>query len=295
VLEDLSPVGERGYPYRIFARPAGLAVYALSGLERRDTGEFTPYVMGVTRDIVTAPGAENTDVDIYMNIPLDQEFPVALADLPDATPRGPDQFRVRAHVDLGGEGVIVRQVNGPLDQVTSFTGGSLFRLFGQPALIGNLRDASYQVIAGWYSGDRLDQPPYTEVRRTGVSPQAEPYVIDDFLAFPKPFAPLPGARLPSDRVLRWDMPDQQPDLYMIEIVGGDGQPAWYQIVPGTQAESPIPDLSSIEGLPDIAPGGIIWSVRAIRIEDFVYNEFKYNALSPRLWTHTAVDVFSSSR
>jgi hypothetical protein len=296
VLEEGSPLGTRGHPYRIFARPAGLAVYALSGLERRDTGEFVPYVMGVTRDVLTAPGAETTGVDIYMDIPLDREQQIALGSLPDATPRGPTQFRVQAHIDLGGEGVIVRQVNGyALDMLTRFTSGSPFRLFAQPALIGTLADTRYQVIAGWYSGDREDLPPYTEARRAGVEQTAEPYVIDDLLAIPAPAAPLPGARIPDDRVLRWEMADSQPDLYLIEIVGGDGMPAWMQIVPGTQTESSIPDLSSIEGLQDIAAGVIPWAVRAIRIEDFVYDEFKYNVLSPRFWSHTSVDTFTMKR
>jgi hypothetical protein len=296
VLEVGSPVGTRGYPYRIFARPAGLAVYALSGLERRDTGEFIPYVMGVARDVLTAPGEETSGIDIHMNIPLDHELPVAFAQLPDATPRGPSQFRVQAHIDLGGEGMIVRQVNGQsLDMLTSFTGGSLFRFFAQPALIGTLSDTRYQVIAGWYSGDNENAPPYTELRRVGVEQSLEPVTIDDLLAIPSPTAPLAGGRIPADRVLRWDMADPQPDLYVIEIVGGDGLPAWMQIVPGTQTESTIPDLSSIEGIDDIAAGIIPWVVRAIRIEDFDYDQFKYNSLSSRFWTHTSVDTFSMQR
>src|SRR5262249_12588487 len=153
VLEESSPLGMRGYPYRIFARPSGLAVYALSGLERRDTGQFTPYVMGVARDVLTAPGAETTGVDINMSITLDRETQVALAGVPEGTQHGPDQFRVQAHVDLGGQGVIVRQVNNRLlDLVTSFTSGSLFRFFAQPPLTGSLADARYLIVAGWYTG-----------------------------------------------------------------------------------------------------------------------------------------------
>jgi hypothetical protein len=296
VLEETSPPGTRGYPYRIFARPAGLAVYALSGLERRDTGEFIPYVMGVARSVLTSPGEETSGVDIQMNIPLDHEMQVAFARLPDRTPRGPNQFRVQAHIDLGGEGVIVRQVNGQaIDMLTSFTGGTLFRFFAQPALIGTLSDARYQVIGGWYSQDNQETPPYTEMRRLGVQAGAEPLVFDDLLAMPVVTSPLPGANIPGDRVLRWTMAEPQPDLYVIEIVGGDGMPAWTQIVPGSQTESPIPDLSGIEGLEDIAPGIIPWVIRAIRLEDFDYDQFKYNSLAARFWTHTSVDTFTMQR
>ena len=299
IVEDTSVPGTHGYPYRIFARPAGLAVYALSGLERRDNGAFIPYVMGVARDVVTSPGAESSGVDIYMDIPLDRELQVTLAHLPPPATRGPNQFRVQAHIDLGGEGVIVRQVNGwGLDLKTSFTGGSLFRFFAQPALVSSLADARYQVVAGWYTGDRDYDSPFTEVRRSGVPQTVEPVQIDDMLAIPAPVAPSLGGRIPEDRILRWSMDAAQPppDLYKIEIQGGDNLPAWTQIVPGTQTESPIPDFSLVEGLSDIPAGVINWQVMAIRIAGFQFNEFKYDQLaSPRFRTHASADVFTMQR
>jgi hypothetical protein len=291
-----SPVGVYGYPYRIFARPAGLAVYALCGLERRDTGEFVPYVMGVTRNVLTAPGEETTGIDIRMDIPLDREMQVQMSGIPARAPRGPDQFRVEVDVDLGGEGVIVREIKGQsLDVVTSLTGGSLYRFFAQPGMLGTLSDGRYQIMAGWYSGDTNTEPPYTMVRRLGVPQSAEPVVIDDLLAIPAVAAPKEGARIPSDRVLRWDVAGAAPDMYLVEITGGDGIPAWSQVVPGSITESTLPDFAGIGELKDIAPGVISWSVRAIRVEDFVFNEFKYNLLAPRFWTHTSIDTFTMRR
>jgi len=296
VVEETSSRGERGYPYKIFARPAGLAVYAVSGLERRDTGEFMPYAMGVTRDVVAGPGEDLTEIDIVVDIPLDREVQVALSNLPPPAPRGPDQFRVLTHIDLGGQGVIVREVNGQsLDMVTSFTSADLFRHFAQPALVGPLADARYQVIAGWYSGDRDDEAPLTWERRVGVVPTSEPLVIDDLLAIPAVVSPAEGAQIPEDRVLRWEQVGPEPDMYVVSIVGGNNLPAWTQVVPGSQSHSPIPDLSSIENVEDIASGVILWQVQAVRIEDFEYNEFKYNLLKPRYWTHLAADVFTMQR
>ena len=296
IVEDTSVPGTRGHPYRIFARPAGLAVYALSGLERRDTGAFIPYVMGVTRDVVTAPGAESSGVDIYMDIPLDRELQVTLAHLPPPAKRGPNQFRVQAHID---QGIIVRQVNGwGLDIKTSFTGGSLFRFFAQPALVSSLADARYQVVAGWYTGERDYEPPFTEVRRAGVQQTSEPVQIDTMLAIPAPVAPLLGGRIPEDRVLRWSMDEAHPtpDLYLVEMIGGDGLPAWTQLVPGSQTESPIPDFSLEDGLTDIPAGVITWQLTAIRIAGFQFDELKYDQLgSPRFRTHASSDVFTMQR
>jgi hypothetical protein len=296
VLEQTSPVGVHGYPYRIFARPAGLAVYAISGLERRDTGEFTPYVMGVRRDVLTSPGKETTGIDIHMDIALDRELQVGFAQLPASTTHGPDQFRVRAHVDLGGQGIIVREVGTrSLDEVTSFTGGSLFRFFAQPALASSLSDARYLLVAGWYTGDLEQTAPYTEVRRVGVTQTDQPLLIDDFLALPRARAPLEGAPIPPDRVLHWGVDGHPPDMFVIKITGGDNLPAWTQLVPGSITQSTIPDFSSIPELSDIAPGVVTWTVRAIRLDDFNFDQFKYNMLSPRFWTHTSIDSFVMQR
>jgi hypothetical protein len=296
LVEEASEIGLRGYPYRIFARPGGMAVYAISGLERRDTGEFVPYLMGVARDVLTAPGDETVGIDIVMNIPLDHELQVALSDVPARAPRGPDQFRVQASIDLGGEGVIVRQVGGrSLDAINNLNAGALFRFFAQPALVGELGDARYQVIAGWYTGDSPENLPMTRVVRLGVDPTSEPLLIDDFLSIPTQLQPEEGARVPADRMLRWAIDGTRPDLWVIEIVGGDFVPVWQQFVPGDVLESPIPDFTELEMVGDIPKGTISWTVRGIRIEDFDYNQLKYNQLFQRFWTHTSVDSFTMQR
>jgi hypothetical protein len=296
ILEDSSARGQRGFLYRIFARPAALAVYAISGLERRDTGDFVPYVMGVARGVLTSPGEEAEGVDIQMTLPLDRELQVDLRNLPESTPRGPAQFRIRAYLDLGAEGVLLRQINGEsLDVLTSFDAGNLFRFFAQPSLGGNLADARYGLIAGWYSPANEEDPPYSELRRVGVTQTDEPVQVTDLMSIPEVEAPAYGATLPADRVLRWSLTGTQPDMFLVKIVGGDGLPAWTQIVPGWQSWSAIPDFSGIEGLDDITPGVIYWAVRAIRLDDFDYNEFKYNLLSPRFWSHTSLEAFMMRR
>lgn len=296
VLEATPVLGDRGYLYRIFARPAMLAVYAIAGVERRDTGEFVPYVMGVTPGVLTSPGEEEEGVDIQMNIPLDRDLQVELSQLPHPAGRSPKYFRMRTYLDLGAEGALVRQINGrSLDTLTSFEPGKPFRFFAQPALVGPLADARYGIIAGWYSGEDEEQAPYTELRRTGVDAIDGRVAVTDLLALPEAVAPSFGAQIPEDRVLRWSIDGQAPDLFVISITGGDGLPAWTQIVPGHQTFSSIPDFSSITGLTDITAGAIYWEVRAVRIEGFVYDEFKYSLLHPRLWSHTSLDEFTMRR
>ena len=190
----------------------------------------------------------------------------------------------------------MRQVSGrALDVISSFNGGQLFRFFAQPALEGALGDARYQVIAGWYTGDNADSMPMTRVTKLGVDERSEPLTIDDFLSIPTEVAPEEGARIPDDRILRWSVTGTQPDLWLIDITGGDLVPVWTQMVPGSQSESPIPDFSKLEEVGDIPEGIITWSVRAVRIEDFDFDALKYNQLVPRFWSHTSVDSFSMQR
>jgi hypothetical protein len=294
VLET-TPIGERGYPYRIFARPAGLAVYALAGVERIDTGEFMPYVMGVARDVLTAPGEETAAVDIEMSITLDRSLRVALGELPAGTPRGPDVYAVQAHLDLGGEGVIVRERNGRLmDARESFTAGALFPFLAQPALIGELRDARYQLVSGWYTSG-ASAAPYTQMTTFGVAQSPEPVELGGFLGIPQQSLPLEGQLLPADRTISWQADAAPADMYVVSVIGGDGSPAWTQILPGSQTWTILPDLSSIPDIQDISAGFISWQVRGVKIDGFVYDEFRYGYLSPRLWTHDAVNVFLMKR
>ncbi len=296
IVEETSTIGTRGFPYRIFARPAGLAVYAIAGLERRDSGELTPYVMGVTRDLITAPGEILENVDIEMVLPLDRKLDVELATLPERTPRGPMELRVEAHLDLGGEGVIVRVVNDQLyDRETSFTADALSPFFAQPPLIGGLEDARYELIAGYYTTDSDQDPPFTMLRRRGVLPQSTPELVDDLLGVPVAVEPLEGASLSADRVLRWELAGTQPDFWIISIRSGTSVQAWTQIVPGSQSASVLPNLAEIPEVGDVSEGLLFWSIEAARMPDFVYDELKLNQLAGRFLSHIALNNFTMQR
>jgi len=298
VLET-GDTGESGYLYRIFARPAGLAVYALAGLENQDTGTFLPYVMGIARNVLAGPGQEVTDVDITMDIPLDHTLDVDITDLPGESRTGPDSFKVEAYIDLGGEGVIVREVETlgrteAYDIVRGRTNDEPFRFWAQPALLGSLSDGRYRISAGWYTGD-FDSQPYTMVVRNGVRAYDETVTLDGFLGIPQATSPGYGERLPDDRVLRWTSDGDDPDMHIVLMVGGDGNPAWRHYARGSVYEAPIPDLSSIPEIDDISSGFITWQVYAVKIPGFDFDEFSYTYLQQRYWSHHASDYFTATR
>jgi hypothetical protein len=295
VLEEIAdplPGDERGYPYRIFVRPGAMAVYALSGLENTTTGLFIPYVMGIARNVLAGPGEEVRDQDMVMNITLDHSVDVALSELPAPGRSGPNRFKVRAAIDLGGEGVIMRVVNGvEIDTLRRRTNDRAFRLVSQPALFDALSDGRYRVEAGWFTGD-YDSMPYTEVVRTGIIGVDRSIPMTGFLGIPTPTAPEYGAPLPADRILRWTADGPTPSLHIVLMTGGDGNPAWRQFLPGDVREAPIPDTTSL-GVADIAAGDVYWQVYAVTIPGFDFDTFTYSYLSDRYWEKSAVDFFTA--
>lgn len=284
---------EFGYPYRIFARPAGLAVYALAGLENPTTSQFIPYVMGVARNVLAGPGETVSGIDIVMDIPLDHYVEAELGAHPEALDEGPNRYRLEATLDLGGEGVVVRRWGSyDFDTVRRRDASRAIRFVAEPALRGTLTDGRYRISAGWYTGN-FDQPPYTMTIMNGVTAVDDVVRLPDFVGIPRAVSPEDGSPLPADRVLRWEATPggAEADFHVVIMVGGDGNPAWRMFVPGNVFEAPIPDLSSIPEIEDISSGTIIWAVFSIRVPGFVFDEFRYNYLNDFYWSHGAMNQF----
>lgn len=292
IVEDASgAAGHFGVPYSIFTRPAGLAVYALGGLEDMTTGRFIPYVMGVRRDVVTAPATVTEGVDIVMAIPLDRALKFSFSTAVTGDDIGPLEYRASIFMDLGAEGFVKRVVNGkPLDTRVGYRADELFAFFGQPAAEGVISDLRYSALAGWYTGSYADFP-YTEALLEGIVPSQTPISISSMLDVPKEVLPKRGQVLPRDRTLRWQATAPNPQLYVVNLYLADGTPVWEQIVPGSNRSAVLPDLSEFPESGGLPSGRMHWSVRGLRVRGFEYNRFDYSALQSRHWTHDTVNEF----
>lgn len=287
-------LGRRGYPFRIFVRPAAFAVYGLAGLENTRTREFVPYVMGIARNILAGPGQEIEGADMVMNIPLDHYVDVRIEDLPEGGVIGPNRFEVSADIDLGGEGVIVRRIFGEsLDVATAVTKDQPFRFYAQPAIQGALSDGRYRVEAAWVTGT-FGSDPSTTARVTGIREVDSEVVVRGFPPIAVPTAPAFGERIPEDRVLRWEAEGgSQPDYYFIGLVDSNNNPAWRFFVRGDETSAPIPHLAEIPGVDGIADGLVTWFIYAVRIPGFSFDQMTYRDLSRDTWNAWSVDTHTA--
>jgi hypothetical protein len=276
--------------YRIYARPSPVAVWAVAGIERVETGELAPYVMGVTRNVLVGPGEEATGVDIAMDMPLDHGFSVFLAPPPDPpADGGPDRFRVSADIVLGADGVLTRRIGGELFDVIRRPTIGEFRFGAQPALFGALAGGGYRIEASFHSGD-FEDPPRTVLVRNGVREVEGDLFLDGWLGVPLPAV----SSLSTDRVIRWTAGGLEPSLHAVVIAGSDLR-TWRLFAPGDVRAVPIPDLSSVSGIDDIAPGPVAGAIYAVRIPGFDFDAFRYRHLDRDLWTAWAENRFTASR
>lgn len=291
-----SAPGTRGYPYRIYVRPAAFAVYSVAGLENRSTGEFVPHLMGIARNILAGPGQEVEGADMVMNVPLDRSLHVQLEELPAGTASGPNRFEVSADIDLGGEGVIVRRVLGEsLDVAKADTNEEPFHFGALPAIEGALSDARYRVEAGWLTGN-IGSDPVAIARITGIVDLDSEVTLRGFPPIAAPTAPAFGEAIPEDRILRWESEGgAEPDYYFIGFVDSNRNPVWRHFVRGDQTSAPMPNLADIPGLDfeDIGDGLITWFIYAVRIPGFDFDEMTYGDLRTSRWNAWSFDTHTT--
>jgi hypothetical protein len=279
VYEVVQPgYGGRGYPFAIVARPSAMAIYAIAGIENARTQRFTPYIMGVARNVLGAPRAEITRVAVQMNIPLDHQTQVSVNGLPSAVRGEPNQLRLEAFIDLGGEGVIAR----PDIAINTRDPDQDFWLTSLPAFTGTIADARLTVRGVYGTGTYLNSP-LTAVVISGITTPDETVRLRNWIGIPNVTAPTDTGSLPNDRSVRFDLDGTSPDMWWINLSGDTLY--WQTFAPGSVRSFLYPDVSRLMGLNDLPPGQQLYmSITGLRVPGFEYNNLRYTWLSQYYWT-----------
>src|SRR5262249_1178506 len=105
--------GQISWHFEIPARSSALAVVAVAGLYGPNVdpdgdgplpkGKFTPFALGVVRNLLIGPGEVLANLSIPVDIPLDSAMRVDLAHAPTIAPKvapwlGPTEYRLNAVV-----------------------------------------------------------------------------------------------------------------------------------------------------------------------------------------------------
>lgn len=216
--------------FRIFTRTGSMAVYALAGLETDEPDSFVPYAMGVARGVAVAPAEARNGVMIRVDIELNHGLDVALDGLPELA--AGDSIDVIAAIDLGSEGVLVRQVGmREYDRVQHGLSHPA-RFAFRPGSAPELADARLRVRAqrGSY------ELPYVRVEQLFAIDEAE-VRLDDALGIPE------WSLEPEERRVSWVLPEG-PEVQLLIV--DDVLPAWTILAPGRTRSITLPDPSLID-------------------------------------------------
>lgn len=299
------------WEFDVWARPSATALVAIAGLydpERDPSGTgstgFEPFAMGVTRGVLVGPGENLIGVDVVVNVPLDSALQVQL-DAPPALNSpgydGPQYYKIRPFIDMGGEGVILMNKNGmltpppPEDRPNHYRfapGEDSILLGGMSPLVGPVSDSTYGFIVGAYT--ETDTNPYSSRVVRGFDDMSAPLTVGDFIGNPRQLDPVPDGG-PGSRVgLTYEMEAPstgQPTFNLHLLTDGDGVQVARIITRGNVRDVDIPDLTAFGQPPFPTEQDISWTLWSIRIAGGAsFDEFTYRQLSSLYWEAYAVDA-----
>ena len=296
---DFEP-GESAWHYDIPVRPTAFALVALAGLYDPEIdpdgagpqpkGLFTPYAMGVLRNVLVGPGDRLENLSIVINIPLDSGIKVVLDDAPALRDfaTGPDEYRVNAFIDLGGEGVI--RLPGSRSVFRSAPSTILTGL--APISLG-ISDGSYTIAAGTYS---TRGSPTSLVIKRGVRDLSQPVVVEGFVGIQRAIDP-PDGESSTNRRLAVDLEGGTgvPTFRHYRLIDlANGFPVWRVIARGDQPSIPLYSLQRF-GLDPMATGReLYWSAYSVHIPGGNFDTFNYGQLNANYWRAYSIATFTAT-
>jgi len=278
---DFSRGGSTAWPFTLYSRTGSLAVYAVAGLYTLATARFEPYAMGITRGVVVGPG-EVAKVDVRVTIPLTEKVTVKLKDIPSGVTR----HELRLAVDLGAEGLILRQ-----DNEVKGDGIITRHAFGRLPAFNHkgLTDATYAVEAVMDTGAKSGVP-LSCADLSLVMPKNGVIQVGAFMGLPRQVKPARGGMLQGN-TLAWSHSGTAPTLAITVIKTLDKVPVWRVISPGTVTLAKLPDPATL-GLRAWPTGKLVWAQYLARLPGVSFDHFNYSHLSSRYWDRWSYDLFS---
>ena len=269
------------WPFSMYARTGGMAIWAVAGIYDKATAKFEPYAMGVTRGLVVGPG-DTVKADIWITIPLTEKVTVKLQDVPSEVTR----YQIRHAIDLGADGLLMR-----MDQEAKGDGVPASWTFGRlPTFVHQgLLDATHTVDVMLDTGN-ASQLPMTRATERLVQPKAGQILVDKFLGVPRQLVPVKGQALQGNTI-QWTSSGAAPTLAVTIIRKTDETPVWRIISAGTVSAVKLPD-PKLFGLPPWPSAPVVWLQYLAYLPGVSFDNYTYYHLSSNYWKRWSYDEFS---
>jgi hypothetical protein len=287
----------------LVATSAGLrAVYAYFGIANNSAGTFTPYLLGIHRNVPASPDTPATGRDIILDMALDVTVPLTL-DQPVTYPVAvPGLHALYAWLDLGAEGFVANPYNtaaaapgGPVSvpgpggtgtgQSSSITSpGTPVSFPGFPRLDGSnfLFVAHAQEPTGALSG-----LPFSYAFRRQPGDLSLGVTVGPLLPVPRFTAPdYPSVMF--DGTVSWTresgtLPDVQ-EVRIVKMTMMGLVTLWQVVLPGSETTVTLPQ-PAVDALRTSEPTTVLFVLHyGSRSPRFGYAQWTYDALSPLGWS-----------
>jgi hypothetical protein len=259
-----------GGNFTIFSGKGMQALYAVFGIIRRPSNQFTPLLLGIRKDVNADPNRPAFNQDIALTMHLDQQVNLTVENVL------PAQNQVYAWLTMGGEGVV---------PVGSATGEGDLLLSHLPRVDGDSLIFINQAVP---TGSGPSGRSYFWRRQRG--PLSQGLTIGPMLGLvhvTRPAVDL-GSNARLDGTIAWSMGDGTiPDILQLSLtlVSELGfLPLWTAILPGSETSIVLPgDL--LEQIRSSAQPGdqLQLSLEAARSPRFDYAYWSYSQLSASSW------------
>ena len=267
-------IGNGGY--ELISRIGDVAVVGMCGVYDIQSGNFIPHFMAIRRFLfLTGEPGEEFEVDLYCDIPLEQQLSFRFVD-PPRDPFGPNINRVTVYLDFGLEGMFGGVMYGAGVE-------DIIIVEHLPLLEGALEGMSFKILGGAYT-DR--NPPYSLTVVNDVENTDEPITLAPLIGMPRLLDPTSGGRI-ANRHIEWEMSNQvEPDMFVVlfTTMGFPPMTLWTLYLPGSSREFVLPQMPLDAETGDFPPGAYqitFWSVDIAG--DFDFDEFNYNHLGYSVW------------
>jgi IPT/TIG domain len=285
---DEDDPGDLGYGFSISSTPGNRTLYALAGIRKTSTNQFTAYAFGAVDGVGVFPGAQTSQVFLDMDNALDQALTMNVTP-PAPGPKGPDRLDARVVVEMAQRRYAILP---GMQKMPFIPLQSDLNFIGLPGLDGPLTGMRYIASAAAVTGPN-SAAPMSVVNAIATTTTSVPADVTGFVSIPTLTDPPSGGAWNGRNLATSFSAGGFPvDMSVYELSAGGGLWRWVVAVPQGDHAIVLPDLSGFADA-HLPNGPVVIGVFGARIEDYDYGTIGYRNLRPIGMDAYSLDFFNA--